>query len=103
MVYVAKVESNHPIRIPSTVGRRNPAYSTDVGKAFLAYLSEKQLDSYLSQTPLKAFTKKTITSVRDLKKNLAAIRSRGHAIDDEEISEGVRCIGSHVRITVGRS
>src|SRR5512141_3039004 len=62
VVYIAKVESNLPFRVPSNVGRRTPAYCTGVGKALLAYLPEMKLDSYLANTPLRGFTKNTITS-----------------------------------------
>jgi IclR family transcriptional regulator, KDG regulon repressor len=102
VVYVAKVESFHALRIPSAVGLRNPAYCTGVGKALLAYLTEERLAAYLARTSLRAFTKKTIRSKADLRAELAAIALRGYAIDDGEREEGVRCVGAAVRDYSGR-
>jgi DNA-binding IclR family transcriptional regulator len=48
VVYVAKVECTRTLRIPSAVGQRNPAYSTGVGKAILAFLTPEQIESYIA-------------------------------------------------------
>lgn len=97
ILYIAKVESNQALRIPSSVGRKNPAYCTGVGKAILAHLSEEELQAYLAQTELKAFTKKTLVAPADLKKDLRLTRSRGYSVDNEEITENTRCIGAPIR------
>ena len=97
VLYIAKVESRLPFHIPSNIGRRNLAYCTAVGKALLAYLPEQRLDEYLSNTPLRKFTENTITSHAELKKRLAQIRSRGFSTDNQEMEEGLRCIGAPVR------
>lgn len=102
VVYVAKVESRRTLRIPSAVGRRNPAYCTGVGKALLAYLPEDQLARYLAQTPLRPRTRKTITSRTALRSELKSIAASGYAIDDQEIEDGVRCVGAPIRDYSGR-
>jgi DNA-binding IclR family transcriptional regulator len=102
VVYVAKVESNRALRIPSAVGARNPAYCTGVGKAMLAHLTPGQLDGYLSETQLRAFTKKTLVSAFELKANLCQIAAQGYAIDDQEREDGVRCVAAPVRDHTGQ-
>jgi DNA-binding IclR family transcriptional regulator len=97
VVYLDKVEPARSVRMASSVGRRNPAYCTAVGKAILAWLPEEQVESIVRKHGLKAVTSNTITSFLELKTELAAIRDRGYAIDDEEIEEGVRCVGCVVR------
>jgi len=97
VVYVAKVECTRTLRIPSAVGQRNPAYCTGVGKAILAFLAPEQIDSYIAQTPLKPFTRKTLTSGGELKTNLRQIVAQGYAVDDQEREEGVRCVAAPVR------
>lgn len=101
VIYIAKVECTRTLRIPSAVGQRNPAYCTGVGKAILAFLSPQQIESHISSTPLKAFTRKTITSASELKANLRQIAARGYAIDDQEREEGVRCVAAPVRDHTG--
>jgi len=97
VIYIAKVESKLAFRMPSNIGRRNLAYCTGVGKALLAYLAEEQLETYLAQTPLRRFTRNTIISPAKLERHLLQIRSRGYSVDDQEIEEGLRCIGAPVR------
>lgn len=97
VVYLDKVEPARSVRMASSVGRRNPAYCTAVGKAMLAYLSDSQVEAIVRKQGLRAVTANTITSFVELKKELNAIRERGYAIDNEEIEEGVRCVGCVVR------
>lgn len=97
MVYLDKVEPARSVRMASRVGRRNPAYCTAVGKAILAYLPDTQVEGIVRRHELKAVTANTITSFLDLKAELAAIRDQGYAVDNEEIEEGLRCVGCVVR------
>ena len=97
VVYLDKVEPARSVRMASTVGRRNPAYCTAVGKAILAHLPETQVETIVRKQGLKALTANTITSFLELKTELGAIRERGYAIDNEEIEEGLRCVGCVVR------
>ncbi len=102
VVYIAKVECTRTLRIPSAVGQRNPAYCTGVGKALLSHLSPEQLAAYIAETTLRPFTKKTLTSVADLRANLRQILAQGYAVDDQEREEGVRCVAAPVRDHSGR-
>ena len=102
VVYVAKVESKQTLRMPSNVGRRNPAYCTGVGKAILAHLPENEIEAYFERTPFRTFTKKTIVEPTKLRKELKEVRVRGYSVDDEEISEGLCCVGAPVRDFSGK-
>jgi DNA-binding IclR family transcriptional regulator len=101
VVYLDKVEPARSVRMSSSVGRRNPAHCTAVGKAMMAYLSNAEVESIVSKQGLKPFTRYTITTLSELKTDLVTIRKRGYAIDDEEHEEGVRCVGSVVRGHLG--
>jgi DNA-binding IclR family transcriptional regulator len=97
VVYLEKVEPARSVRMATSVGRRNPAYCTAMGKAILTYLAEDQVEAIIRKSGLKAVTPNTITSLLELKRELSAVRKRGYAVDNEEIEEGVRCIGCVVR------
>ena len=97
VVYLDKVEPERSVRMATSVGRRNPAHCTAVGKAMMAYLPVARVESIVRKQGMKAVTSNTITSFLELKKELAAIRERGYSVDDEEIEEGVRCVGCVVR------
>ena len=97
VVYLDKVEPERSVRMATSVGRRNPAHCTAVGKAMMAYLPLAQVESIVRKQGMKAVTSNTITNFLELKKELAAIRERGYSVDNEEIEEGVRCVGCVVR------
>jgi IclR family transcriptional regulator, acetate operon repressor len=95
VVYLDKVESSHSIKLSSTIGGRNPAHATGVGKALLAwtYPTEQALDEWIGRSsPLESRTPGTITAPAELAAELATTRSRGYAIDLEESEWGVRCL-----------
>jgi IclR family acetate operon transcriptional repressor len=89
VVYVELVDSPNPVRIFSRVGAAVPAYATAIGKALLAFTDETQLDDHVPAefTPR---TRNTHTSRVSLDDDLAMIRERGYAIDDEENRDGIR-------------
>ena len=97
ILYLDKIEPTRSVRMASSVGRRNPAYCTAMGKAILAYLPDEQVEVIVRKHGLKARTSNTITSFSDLKMELREIRQRGYSVDNEEIEDGVRCIGGVVR------
>lgn len=97
VLYVDKVESTRSLRMPSQVGRRLPAHCTGVGKALLAFLPEELVRTLVARRGLPAFTRNTITDLARLEAELAAIRERGFSVDNEEIEEGLVCIGAPIR------
>lgn len=70
----------------------DPMHTTSSGKCMLAFMSEPELDDYLSY-PLEKMTENTITEPDALKKELAKVRAQGFAYDDEENTLGIRCVG----------
>ena len=75
------------------MGRRNPTYCTSLGKAILANLPETVAAKLIDKIQFRAFTRHTCTNASRLRKELKVVRERGYAIDDEEIEEGLRCVG----------
>ena len=96
VVYLAKRESTHPLRLFSSVGRRLPAYATSLGKALLAELPPEQALACLPAR-MEAKTPKTITDPQRLLSDLEEVRRNGYAVDDEESSLGLRCFGVALR------
>jgi len=102
VVYIDKVESIQTLRTDLVVGRRVPAYCTALGKVFLAYLSEEDLNRYCNETQFMPFTRKTITSAKELKKALETVRKERVAIDNKEFDEGIRCIAAPISDNSGK-
>jgi IclR family acetate operon transcriptional repressor len=103
VVYQDKVEAMHSIKMSSVIGGRNPAHSTGVGKALLAwtYPTDEAVREWAARwAPLKAATPRTVISAAKLAEQLAEVRERGFALDMEENETGVRCAA--VPVFLGR-
>ncbi|MCG5219784.1 IclR family transcriptional regulator [Streptosporangium sp. KLBMP 9127] len=97
VVYIAKVDSTHPIRMVSAVGRRLPAHCTGVGKMLLSGLSPDALDvRYPPDREQPAMTPNSITSPARLRAALAVIREQGLSFDECESNEAVNCVAAPV-------
>lgn len=95
-IYLDKVESKEfGVRLHSEIGKAFPLHCTGIGKVLLSHL-ESNAAKELLRGNLTPYTKKTITSKTSLKQELKEIRSRGYAIDDEEITRGFVCIAAPI-------
>jgi len=92
VVYLDKVQTYRSLPLVSRIGGRQPAYCTGLGKALLAFLSEERLREILSLVEYKQFTPNTITDAERLRAELAVVRTRGYAVDDEEHEPGISCV-----------
>ena len=93
VVYLAKREGVYPVQLASAPGRTLPATCTATGKAMLAMLDDDELAERLDHAgPLPQLTPKSVTSIKQLKLELAKIRQRSYAVDEEEVIEGVVCV-----------
>jgi DNA-binding IclR family transcriptional regulator len=100
VVYRAKVDPpSGAVRLSSTVGGRNPAHCTAVGKLLLAarLLTRADVAEWVAGLPLERRTERTIVSVRGLHQALVAVRSQGYAVDDQENEPYVNCLAVPVR------
>ena len=102
-VYLAKVDGAQRLRLASAVGRRLEAHATALGKMLLAGLADDEFDRLLAGVALERFTPRTITDLPALKRDVAAARRRGYAIDNEEHTRGVRCVAVPIHDYTGRT
>ncbi|WP_417809144.1 IclR family transcriptional regulator [Thioclava sp.] len=102
VLYVDKRNAARPVEMFSQSGKVGPAYCTGVGKAMLAYLAPKPLEAAIAHQSFHRFTKTTLANEADLRAELAAIRTRGYAWDDEEHEPGIRCVAAPILSQSGR-
>jgi IclR family acetate operon transcriptional repressor len=93
-VYVAQAPSPHSMRMFTEVGRRVPAHCTGVGKALLSQLADAEVLELIRRTGMPVRTPHTVAAPDALLVQLAEIRARGWAVDDEEQELGVRCVAA---------
>ena len=97
VLYVDKVDSTASLRMVTAIGIRRPAYCTGTGKALLAGLPDDSVRELMDSKLMERFTPNTICNIDDLLSELALVRARGYAIDNEENEPGIMCIGAPVR------
>jgi DNA-binding IclR family transcriptional regulator len=79
----------------------SPAHATSTGKAALAFQPHSAIQKFIS-LGLRRIAPNTITDPKVLMNELAAIRERGYAIDNEELNPGTKCVGAPIRNSSGR-
>ena len=94
-ITIERMEGKHPTALQTSFGARRPAYCTASGKAVLAFLEQDDIDRALP-IEMPAFTARTITTRERMHADLAEVRLRGFAIDDEERIEGLRCVAAPI-------
>ncbi|WP_116950997.1 IclR family transcriptional regulator [Jiangella endophytica] len=95
VVYRAKVDPPSGAAVlTSTIGRRNPAHSTGVGKLLLAHrlTTPDAVAAWVGGRSLERRTERTRSTLAELQAELAAVWRRGYALDDEENEAGVACL-----------
>jgi len=96
VLYVNKLESKQAIRMSSEVGSRAPVHCTGDGKALLAFQPDEVIEELIGRG-LDQRTPNTITDPAALRRDLAAVRERGYAVDDEESELGLRSVAAPIR------
>ncbi|MFH8607402.1 IclR family transcriptional regulator [Streptomyces sp. NPDC018029] len=102
VIYIAKVDSTHAVRMVSAAGRRLPAHCTSVGKMLLASLPPDELESRLRGREFTAMTAASITDPDELLAALTDIRERGVAVEHRESNPDVSCVAAPVRDGAGQ-
>ena len=95
-IYIDKIElSDFGLRLHSEIGKSFPLHCTAMGKIHLAH-GKDALRSRIFASELETYTESTITDPEVLRTELDRVRAQGYAIDDEEISRGLTCIGAPI-------
>ena len=102
VVYRAKVDpAIGAMRLTSTVGGRNPAHATGVGKMLLALQLPDlaAVKGWVGNRELERPTSRTAGNALALHEQLQLIRKQGYSIDDQENEPGVNCLALPIYLT----
>ncbi len=102
VVYIDKIESQHPVRMYSRIGLMAPLHCTGVSKAILAHLPDAERDALIEKADFARYTPNTLVTSAALRDDLALTKQRGFAIDDEEHELGIRCVAAPILHADGR-
>lgn len=102
IVLISVMDSPNPVRKGARAGETDSWHATSLGKALLAAMSPTEVEAVLSTVVFSGFTPNTLGSAELLVRDLAGVKARNYAIDDEESVEGLRCVGAAILDHGGR-
>jgi IclR family pca regulon transcriptional regulator len=90
VVFVARSEQpSRRVAFVVAMGMRLPAFSSASGRVLLASMADHEVESLLKTTRIEKLTRHTVVSRRELLRIIRQTRSDGHAINREELEEGL--------------
>lgn len=101
IIYIHKIDSGYNLRMQSRIGRRNPLYSTAIGKVLLSGRDESFIRQTLAGINFIPHTAKTLQNIDQLLAELEQVREQHFAEDNEEQEFGLRCIAAPVYDRLG--
>jgi DNA-binding IclR family transcriptional regulator len=99
--FIDGVEAEQALRVGLRTGIRLPAYCTSGGRAMLAALPRADVDD-LHRQGLPAWPGATVTDLAGLHRQLATVRKKGYAVNQEESEQGLVAVGACIRDDAGR-
>jgi len=88
------VESRQDLSITAPIGSTIPLFAGAVGKVFLASMAKEEAAGIIKSKGLPSYTENSIVDMDLYVKELAQVREKGYAVDDEEYILGVRAVAS---------
>ncbi len=101
VVYVEIVQSNQRLRLEAQVGGEDPAHSTALGRAILAYLPPTERAQVLTEE-LAGRTKRTVRTREAVETALGQTAVLGYAVERGENEDGAVCVGAAILGQDGR-
>lgn len=101
VLYLVTQDSPKSLRINAPVGVRAPVTVTALGKALTAWMEERKVAELLRQYGTPGYTAHSIRSIDAFQVELANVRAKGYAVDNEEQVEGFRCVAVPLRDYTG--
>ncbi|MDG3576363.1 IclR family transcriptional regulator C-terminal domain-containing protein [Rhizobium sp. YJ-22] len=103
IVYVARAAQRRVMSINLMPGSRLPAFCTSMGRILLAALAPEDARRQLEKADRAPRTENTVTDLDALMTILADVRTKGYAINDQEVEIGLRSIAVPLFTSRGRA
>jgi IclR family transcriptional regulator, pca regulon regulatory protein len=104
VLYLVRLRSSDLVTANIQVGSTLPAVYTSIGKLLLAYLDEEDLAARVSGASFsERHGPNAKVSLDELREELASIRRNGWAMQDEELSQGLRSVAAPVKGASGET
>jgi IclR family pca regulon transcriptional regulator len=96
ILYVSRFKTEQILATELHIGSKLPVYCTSMGKAMLAHLPREEQAEILDRLSFASLTHHTIENREQLEAELREVQARRYAINDEELSVGLRSIAAPV-------
>jgi len=95
-IYIHIGAGEDAVNLDTSTGTVQYLHTCAIGKAILAEMPPARVDEIIDERGLPAETSNTVTDPEVLKQELAQIRERGVAFDNEERAESIHCVATSV-------
>ena len=96
ILYISRVTSGSILPYEIQLGSKLPVYCTAMGKALLAFSPEQSVTDILDKIKYVPLTHRTISCREDFVNELEKVKRKGFAVNDEELSVGLRSIAAPI-------
>jgi DNA-binding IclR family transcriptional regulator len=96
VVFIAVEQPRDVITMNISIGTRESATQTALGRAILAFQDKRVIDDIIKTSPMKRYTAKSVISRLDLYSILSDVRGSRLAVDNEEFKPGIVCFAAPV-------
>jgi IclR family acetate operon transcriptional repressor len=93
VVIIEAIESKRSIRTGATVGEVDEWFASSLGKSILAHLPADEVEEIVAAYPPVRHTEHSLVTLDEIMDDLALVRERGYALDDQESEIGLKCVG----------
>lgn len=98
IVFIKHISTNHIMRIEIEPEPEFPMHMTAAGRAILAFLSEKEINSYIRKAEFEMMTGKTISSEQELRDALRNTQKNGYAFNPGEFEAEVMAVAAPILV-----
>lgn len=99
---IERVEGHNYLRMLFLeVGKRMPLHLGGGPKVLLAYMTDEEIEDFIENAPMKAWTDNTIVERKKLWDEIQAIRKTGISLSMEDVTIGAAAVGAPIRNASG--
>ncbi|MFX0560757.1 IclR family transcriptional regulator [Tepidibacillus infernus] len=101
-VYIEKVDTSHPVRVYTRVGRRAPLYAGACPRILLSYMDDQEIEQLFNKFQWQKIANGTIVD-KDLQlKMIAQTRESGYTVSYNELENGSAAVAMPIRDYTGK-
>lgn len=95
-IYIEKLDTLHPVRLYTKIGRRSPLYAGACSRIILAFSEEDEIERYLNDIELKPIGTGTITDPEKLREVLEECKKNGFSVSHSELENHTSAVAAPI-------